>query len=495
MTDDAAPVFRSDMGVELVKASASDADVVWSARVSTQGEASLEALDEDPGRSAGLIRYLMGNRHGTPFEHNSMTFLVTAPIFVFREFQRHRIGWCLPGDAKIAVGSGRSGQTKRIADLHRDWHDGVPDSMGRRRLLPSCRNLAARTLNTETGVIEAARMVDVFQSGIKPIIRLELDSGRVLRCTPMHRVWSPEGWVKAGDVSVNDLLGRQGRVAVGERQGVPKRLRQGIQVWATQQKQEVVQPVDTCHLCGGVFPYQELEVDHVVSVGDDLLRALDPANLLPACVPCHHLKTSSEGFGDGERRRVRTLGVRFERVVDVRSQGEEMTYDIEMPAPWHNFIADDFVVHNSYNEESARYRELEPVFYVPGPDRRLRQEGKPGHYQFVDAGPELTALAVESTTGAYVAAHGAYRRMLDAGVAREVARTVLPVGTYSSMYATCNARSLMAFLSLRTQAEGSTFPSFPQREIEMVAELMEVELARLMPITHAAFVAAGRVSP
>lgn len=235
-------VLRSDMGVELVKASAGDADVVWSARVSTQGEASLEALDADPGRSEGLIRYLMRNRHGTPFEHNSMTFLISAPIFVFREFQRHRVGW-------------------------------------------------------------------------------------------------------------------------------------------------------------------------------------------------------------------------------------------------------------SYNEESGRYRELEPVFYVPGPERKLLQQGKPGHYEFVDAGPELTALAHTSMEQAYRAAHASYREMLAAGVAREVARSVLPVGTYSSMYATCNARSLMSFLSLRTQAEDSTFPSYPQREIEMVAEQMESHFATLMPITHGAFVSAGRVSP
>ena len=85
--------------------------------------------------------------------------------------------------------------------------------------------------------------------------------------------------------------------------------------------------------------------------------------------------------------------------------------------------------------------------------------------------------------------------MLDAGVAREVARGVLPVATYSSMYVTMNARSLMHFLSLRTKREGSHFPSYPQREIEMVAEKMEAEWARLMPVTHAAFEAAGRVSP
>jgi thymidylate synthase (FAD) len=58
-----------------------------------------------------------------------------------------------------------------------------------------------------------------------------------------------------------------------------------------------------------------------------------------------------------------------------------------------------------------------------------------------------------------------------------------------------NARSLMNFLSLRTKRENSTYPSFPQREIEMVAEQMEAAWATLMPLTHTAFEAAGRVAP
>jgi hypothetical protein len=64
--------------------------VIWAARVSTKGEQSLEDVNADSGRSAGLINYLMRDRHGTPFEHSSMTFYVQAPIFVFREFMRHR---------------------------------------------------------------------------------------------------------------------------------------------------------------------------------------------------------------------------------------------------------------------------------------------------------------------------------------------------------------------------------------------------------------------
>jgi thymidylate synthase (FAD) len=85
--------------------------------------------------------------------------------------------------------------------------------------------------------------------------------------------------------------------------------------------------------------------------------------------------------------------------------------------------------------------------------------------------------------------------MLSAGVAREVARMVLPVTIYSSAYVTLNARSLMNFLSLRRKVDGSHFPSYPQREIEMVAEHYEAYFEKLMPLTHAAFIAHGRVAP
>ncbi|MFB4316987.1 FAD-dependent thymidylate synthase [Actinomadura sp. 21ATH] len=233
--------FRSDVTVELIKSAASDADVLWAARVSTKGESSLAEIEADPERSKGLINFLMRDRHGTPFEHSSMTFYVKAPIFVFREFMRHR------------------------------------------------------------------------------------------------------------------------------------------------------------------------------------------------------------------------------------------TF--------------------SYNEESGRYRRLEPVFYVPGPDRKLVQEGRPGKYVFADGTPEQHKLVAEATKDSFRRAYRAYTEMLEAGIAREVARGVLPVGLYSSMYATCNARALMNFLSLRTKREDSTFPSFPQREIEMVAEQMEEQWAALMPLTHAAFEANGRVCP
>jgi thymidylate synthase (FAD) len=233
--------FRSDMTVELVRAAASDADVIFGARVSTKGEQSLADVGADPAGARGLIGYLMRERHGSPFEHTSMTFYVQAPIFVFREFMRHRTA--------------------------------------------------------------------------------------------------------------------------------------------------------------------------------------------------------------------------------------------------------------SYNEESGRYRQLRPVFYVPGPDRDLVQHGKPGRYDFGPGTPEQSALVDQTVRRACTQAYAAYQEMLAAGVAREVARIVLPLTIYSSMYVTMNARALMNFLSLRTKRPDARFPSYPQREIEMVAEAIEAEWARLMPLTHEAFETNGRVAP
>ena len=234
-------IFREDMSVELVKSSASDADVVWAARVSTAGDKSLEDVGVDASKSEGLLNYLARERHGSPFEHTSMTFFVSAPIFVFREFMRHRIA--------------------------------------------------------------------------------------------------------------------------------------------------------------------------------------------------------------------------------------------------------------SYNEESGRYRELKPVFYVPSKDRKLVQIGKAGSYTFVEGTSEQYEITVASIKETCQLAYENYQKMLTAGVAREVARAVLPVTLYSSMYVTMNARALMNFLSLRTARDGSHFPSYPQREIEMVAEKMEAHFAKLMPITYGAFEKSGRIAP
>jgi thymidylate synthase (FAD) len=233
--------LRDDVTVQLVKSSAHDSDVIWSARVSTEGDRSLASVDADPERSEGLIRYLMKNRHSSPLEHSVFTFYVEAPIFVFRELERHRIA--------------------------------------------------------------------------------------------------------------------------------------------------------------------------------------------------------------------------------------------------------------SYNEESGRYKELKPVFYVPPRGRALVQIGKTGNYEFTAGSDEQYAKLLVRKERTVTQAYKDYQESLEDGIAKEVARMDLPLSLYSSLYMTVNARSLMNVLSLRTNRPDAAYPSKPQREIEMVAEKMEVFFAEKMPIVHKYFEQFGRVSP
>ena len=149
----------------------------------------------------------------------------------------------------------------------------------------------------------------------------------------------------------------------------------------------------------------------------------------------------------------------------------------------------------SYNEESGRYKQLEPEFYIPPPHRPLVQVGKPGNYTF-ERGTDVqyNALVLEMEAQ-FTRAYRSYELLLNNGIAKEVARGVLPVYLYSSQYVTLNARSLMAFLSLRTRYQGATYPSFPMWEIEECGHKMDSVFIQHMPSTRHAFRTFGSVCP
>jgi len=154
------------------------------------------------------------------------------------------------------------------------------------------------------------------------------------------------------------------------------------------------------------------------------------------------------------------------------------------------FIAREWFRHrwSSFNEFSMRYAKATEDFYVPEPDDVRTQVGKPGAYSFEPVSDEVAETTREELRQVYESAYGTYERLVELGVARELARAVLPVGAYTEFYWTVNARSLMNFLSLRN-AEAA------QREIRRYAEACERFFADRMPVTHEAFVAAGRVAP
>ena len=154
------------------------------------------------------------------------------------------------------------------------------------------------------------------------------------------------------------------------------------------------------------------------------------------------------------------------------------------------FVAREWFRHRvgSFNEFSMRYARATDDFYVPEPEDVRSQVGKPGAYSFEPVDPDLAETTREELRAVYENAFATYERLVEQGVARELARSVLPVGAYTEFFWTVNARSLMNFVSLRA-AETA------QREIRRYAEAVERFLEARMPITHAAFVANGRNAP
>jgi thymidylate synthase (FAD) len=154
------------------------------------------------------------------------------------------------------------------------------------------------------------------------------------------------------------------------------------------------------------------------------------------------------------------------------------------------FVAREWFRHRvgSFNEFSMRYARATDDFYVPEPEDVRTQVGKPGAYSFEPVSDEIAETTREELRQVYEAAYAAYERLVELGVARELARAALPVGAYTEFYWTVNARALMNFLSLRN-AETA------QREIRRYAEACEHFFAERMPLTYEAFVAAGRAAP
>jgi thymidylate synthase (FAD) len=154
------------------------------------------------------------------------------------------------------------------------------------------------------------------------------------------------------------------------------------------------------------------------------------------------------------------------------------------------FVAREWFRHRwgSFNEFSMRYAKATDEFYVPAPDDVRTQVGKPGAYSFEPVEPEVAEQTREELETVYENAFAAYERLVELGVARELARAALPVGAYTEFYWTVNARALMNFLSLRA-AEAA------QREIRRYGEACERLFAERMPVTYQAFLDAGRVAP
>ena len=154
------------------------------------------------------------------------------------------------------------------------------------------------------------------------------------------------------------------------------------------------------------------------------------------------------------------------------------------------FVAREWFRHRigSFNEFSARYSEVPNEFFMPSMNTIRTQKGKPGAYHFEQAPMDVAMKAYGTIEMAYESAYESYAAMIKDGVAKELARIVLPVGMYTQFYWTVNARSIMNFCSLRS-AETA------QREIREYSIAVEEIFSNIMPVTADSWIANNRITP
>lgn len=178
-------------------------------------------------------------------------------------------------------------------------------------------------------------------------------------------------------------------------------------------------------------------------------------------------------------------GVPFEHVL--------FTFYLEVPI----FISRQIVKHrlSSINEESGRYREFMPNFYSPRDERKLIQVGPTGKYVFEDGTPEQMEAVRWVLKNSSQAFWDNYEKLLEIGIAKEVARMHMPVNTYTSMFFTINLRSLMNFVAKRKEWENASVVSHAQDEISLVTDQMVEIIKEKFPNVWEAFEESKYVSP
>jgi thymidylate synthase (FAD) len=172
---------------------------------------------------------------------------------------------------------------------------------------------------------------------------------------------------------------------------------------------------------------------------------------------------------------------RLVRVEGFEYIGMRETYDLEVEGPFHNFIANGIVTHNSVNEYSGRYSLMPLLFYKPDLEHFALQSADNHQGRESEPAPsELYEKTVAHWERVRKEASQGYRWMVEEEVARELARIDLPLSTYTQWYWKIDLHNLFHFLKLRADPHA-------QWEIQEFARVMAGMLKRVAPLSYEAW--------
>jgi len=201
------------------------------------------------------------------------------------------------------------------------------------------------------------------------------------------------------------------------------------------------------------------------------VRLVDSMGTDISIVRAARVSYAAQPRGDGQDERL----LRYLLEHKHTSPFEHVQFTFEVCAPI--FVFRQWHRHRtwSFNEVSGRYTALPEACFVPAPDTITTQSTSNKQMRTAQLHPDAARFAA-LIRASNLAARIAYEKLLEEGCPRELARVVLPLSQYSSMFATVDLHNLLHFLELRLHEHA-------QREIQVYAEAMLELVRQVVPAT------------
>lgn len=440
------------------------------------------------------------------FPHSCMQQIRTHRVGVSFDVQ------CLAGDTEVTFVHASGGLRKtKIAELYDLWtngekasrerkirgRNGEPPGTYRRDCKTRLKKMRLRVLNEATGVFEVGHIQDVMCSGLQPVYRLTLADGKVLDCTTNHRLLTSQGWQRMGDAlglvadADNQVLAVTKTCELMTNGVVRPDALYSQESWLKAQVNQGLTAQQIAEQCGcsvEVIRHWTKRCQLKLSsgrrrglktvAGNGLYRDkvwlqaqlaeglyVDDIAALAGCsiesvkksVYAHGIQLNKRSPGTDNPWNKGVKGYKLAlkahpvQVVSVAYLGMQTTYDLGVEGPWHNFVANGVVVHNSFRYTGQRIldvvegkREVEEVFYLRPLGFYSDRQGKKYEY---------TAEARQQDLDWCLEASRRYKTRIDQGFAEEHARGLIPFDIRQHWVMSANVRSLMHLLDLRWKAD------------------------------------------
>ncbi|NEN91475.1 MAG: FAD-dependent thymidylate synthase [Okeania sp. SIO3H1] len=468
---------------------------------------------------------MAGDRgHYGCIEHPQITFNCGFfPHSVMQQARTHRIGCCLSGNTKVRFGhsslsKGEKYYEETIEKLANLWHYGrkhqqtsndakyMQESISRRTIL---------TLDTKTNQLVSSKITNIYINGEQETYTIKTVSGKEIRATLEHQFWTNQGWKRLKEFNSSTQLCEVqltgNKVAPQEinfmeqeildEKWIPVRNYEGYEISSLGRLRSYLPR-------GGRGDRSQLlsnsKIKKLSKSKDYLFASLSHGigSGKVSRVNIHRLVIENfEPLGENEQLEVRHLngnsfdnrlenlawgsskdnkidnirnnsfscnrGV-FVGIESIEKFGKEITYDIEVEHPDHNFIANGLVVHNSFDVQSYRFcsgkviavaegkTDIETAFYLRPVGEYSDRQGKKYYYSAEQREQDLYWC---------LEAAKKYKLDMEFGMSEEHARGKIPFDYRQHFVVSFNCRSLLHFLDLR-------FKKNAQLEIQKLCELM-----------------------